>query len=316
MPAEVENMFYVGEVPWHGLGIHLDNPPDTWQEAVVLAGLDWEVEKRKVYFDSHGNPSEFAGKYATVRTSDEKPLGIIGTKYAPLQNREAFEFMDGIVGTGKVTYDTAGALRGGAIVWALAKLQGQICVVGDDVVDKYLLLSNSHDGSRVVQVALTPIRVVCMNTLNMATFNEGTQQFRVRHTTNVLKGIRDAAEQLGMLNKQFDEVAEVYQFLASKQVPSSAKLEKYVEGIFPGDSKRAQNIRDNVVYLFEHGRGNDLPGVRHSWWAAYNAVTERTDHRGDGKNDSRRDNALRSAWFGAGEAQKQQALTAAMVAAA
>ena len=162
MPANVETMFSVRETPWHGLGrIIMDAPAS--REALELAGLDWQVESRYIY-SSTG--AMIPGYRANVRSTDDAVLGVVSDRYRIVQNEEAFQFTDDLLGEG-VTYETAGSLQGGKKVWMLARLPRKYLIAGDQVVP-YLVIFNSHDGSSGVKVAMTPIRVVCQNTLNLA----------------------------------------------------------------------------------------------------------------------------------------------------
>jgi phage/plasmid-like protein (TIGR03299 family) len=165
-------MMYVGAEPWHGLGQKLDGPA-TSVEAIQAAHLDWDVIKVPLFTKQRGRYRDIPNRFGVVRADksskgDTAVLGIVGASYKPFQNRQAFAWFDGIVGEGKAIYHTAGALGEGERVWILAKLPGEIRVLGDDVVNKFLLLSNSHDGESSIQVKFTPIRVVCNNTLTMA----------------------------------------------------------------------------------------------------------------------------------------------------
>lgn len=162
MSANVETMFSVRETPWHGLGrIVMDAPAS--REALELAGLDWQVESRNIY---SGTGAMIPGYRANVRSTDEAVLGVVSDRYRIVQNEEAFQFTDDLLGEG-VTYETAGSLQGGKKVWMLAKLPEKYIIAGDEVTP-YLVFFNSHDGSSGVKVAMTPIRVVCQNTLNLA----------------------------------------------------------------------------------------------------------------------------------------------------
>lgn len=162
MPANVETMFSVRETPWHGLGrIIMDAPAS--REALELAGLDWQVESRNIY---SGTGAMIPGYRANVRSTDDAVLGVVSDRYRIVQNEEAFQFTDDLLGEG-VTYETAGSLQGGKKVWMLARLPRKYLIAGDQVVP-YLVIFNSHDGSSGVKVAMTPIRVVCQNTLNLA----------------------------------------------------------------------------------------------------------------------------------------------------
>ena len=164
-------MFYYGDRPWHGLGTAVDHAL-TASEAIEAAGLDWLVEKREIFFksrdDSGEEKYEQAKGFATVRTDLNIPLGLVSDKYQPIQNHEAFNFIDTLVASREAKFHTAGALFDGEKVWILAKLPGHITVKGDDMVDKYLVLMNAHNGKSALRCFFSPIRVVCMNTLRQA----------------------------------------------------------------------------------------------------------------------------------------------------
>ncbi len=197
---EIENgeasMMYVGEEPWHGLGTKLESPASA-AEAIEAAKLDWEVTKVPLYAASGRRRVALKNRFAVVRKDllDKKQckaLGIVGSQYTPLQNREAFSFFDPIVGEKAAVYHTAGVLGNGERIWILAKLPEDIRVTDDDITNKFLLLSNSHDGTSAVQVKFTPIRVVCQNTLTQA-LKRGPTVW-VAHTQNIHERLREAAE--------------------------------------------------------------------------------------------------------------------------
>ena len=199
MPANVETMFSVRETPWHGLGrIIMDAPAS--REALELAGLDWQVESRNIY---SGTGAMIPGYRANVRSTDDAVLGVVSDRYHIVQNEEAFQFTDDLLGEG-VTYETAGSLQGGKKVWMLARLPRKYLIAGDQVVP-YLVIFNSHDGSSGVKVAMTPIRVVCQNTLNLA-LNTAKRSWTARHTENVLLRVQDARETLQLASNYMIEL--------------------------------------------------------------------------------------------------------------
>ena len=163
MPANVESMFSVREKPWHGLGTIVAEAPDS-SAALELAGLDWTVTQKDIATADGGKV--IPGFKANVRELDDKVLGIVTDRYKVVQNTEAFAFTDALLGEG-VRYETAGSLQGGRRIWLLAKLPQQYIINGDEITP-YLVFMNSHDGSGSIKVAMTPIRVVCSNTLNLA----------------------------------------------------------------------------------------------------------------------------------------------------
>lgn len=339
MAHEVENMFSVLETPWHGLGVILQQPPTT-REAIVVAGLDWSVEKLPLHLADGRRVDAFA----TVRSSDGAVLGTqIGAAYTVLQNRDVFGWFDPFLASGEATLETAGSLRGGSVVWALARLtRGDSVIVkaADDVVAKYILLSSSHDGSTGACAALSPIRVVCANTLAMALEDRETARLTVRHTAGIhasLEAIRDC---INVADRKFEATAVQYRRLAQRDV-AAAELAKYVSVVFdvPEIDAKPTNLvqfarglaaqvaaketrteannrarHDAIAALFATGKGNEARGVRGTWWAAYNAVTEYLgSERPRHKDPASRIDSLT---FGAAATTSKRALAAALAFAA
>lgn len=299
-------MMYVGEPPWHGLGTKLDNPA-TSREAITAAGLDWEVGLLPVYATEGDTTVRVPRRHAVVRSdlwgSEDCPiLGVVAPGYVPLQNKEAFEFFDSIVGKGSAVYHTAGALGRGERVWMLAKLPGQMRIVKDDVADKFLLLSTGHNGRTSVQIKFTPVRVVCQNTLTLA-LRRG-QSVSVAHDRRLHAGLHDAKSLLGLVNHRFSEMETTFQRFAQVRMNSN-RLDNYLKLVYPlprlGSGprvlRRVLADRSDTGRIFECGVGLDQPGVKGTLWAAYNAVTEYVDHHRCGYCGERR---LRSIWFGRG----------------
>ncbi len=311
MAHEIENingqvpMFYVNETPWHGLGKHLDAPP-TVREGIVAAGLDWNVGlKPLITKDLH----EDVPALATYRETDGQILGVVGPNYTPLQNIEAFNFFNPFLEAGLCTLETAGALRGGKRIWVLAKIKSDpIEVAKGDEVLKFILLSNSHDGTTAVRVGFTPIRVVCANTLGWAHESAASQLIRVRHGANVAENVEKLGEIMDVANSKFNAQAEQYQFLANRQI-NAADLKKYVEVVFDinPDGKRKSQVMEKVIPLFEKGKGNDLASIKGTYWAAYNAAIEYMQYE-KGKS---REVRLDSNWFGANVGLNKKALEVA-----
>jgi len=308
------SMFYCGEKPWHGLGQKLDSPA-TSKEAIDAAKLNWTVEKQQLYLP---NQDPAHNTFATLRTDNNKILGIVGSSYTCLQNSEAFDFFDSIVGEGKAIYHTAGALLEGKVVWILAKLPGEIRVTNEDITEKYLLLSNSHDASSAVQIKFTPIRVVCNNTLSVAFADQ--QYLSVYHQKDIKARLKDVPKILNIVNKRYSEIEESFKALLNIQM-TDITLKKYLEDIFPDPKNRkdpklyeyelakAKSNREWAKYLFENGEGNKMTRVSGSLWAAYNGVTELIDHKITKQSNDRK---LNSVWFGDGAVIKGKAHKAAL----
>ena len=186
MAANVETMMYVREKPWHGLGTEVSDAPSS-EDALRFAGLDWNVRQENV-FNARGGIIK--GFKANVRDSDDSVLGVVGDRYKVVQNIDAFKFTDDLIG-GDVRYETAGSLRDGKQIWLLAKMPEQ--KIAGDVVEPYLCFTNAHDGSSGVRVCMTPVRVVCNNTLNVA-LATAKRTWSMRHTENVHERLNEARD--------------------------------------------------------------------------------------------------------------------------
>lgn len=213
------SFFTVKEKAWHGLGQLLDFFP-TSKEAIQFAHLDYQVEKRKLFTYDNENQNanedteikipevEVGSHYATIRTDTDDVLGIVGKDYELVQNTEAFSFFDAIVGGDGIQYETAGALGKGERIFITAKLPGYIKVGSDDLIEKYLFLTTSHDGYGSITAAFTPIRIVCNNTLNAALRNH-SNCIKIRHTANAKERLEQAHRVMGIsyhLSEQLEEI--------------------------------------------------------------------------------------------------------------
>lgn len=315
MAHEVEQMMYVGDVPWHKLGTRFEEPPSL-EDAIVAAGLNWKVTTEPVFT---GAGEELAA-LATRRGDNNQILGVVGPKYTPLQNIEAFDFFRPFIDAGDASIETAGSLREGKRVFVLAKLKlDPMEIVKNDAVEKYVLLSNSHDGTLAIRVGFTPVRVVCANTMALAINSKASKLLRVRHTKNVVANLEQIQEVMNLANQEFEATADQFKLLASRDI-NSQDLEKYVKLVFNPTKKivetglenvKNQRILNSVIPLFENGRGNDLPGVKGTYWAAYNAISEYLQYeRGEEKN------RLDNMWFGVGAELNKKALDVAVQMAA
>ncbi len=308
-------MFFTGQKPWHMLGQELDRPA-TSREAMTAAGLDYKVELRPI---ETACGQQVPMRKAVVRTDSKEVLGVVGNKYTPIQNHQCFGFLDSVVADGRVTYHTAGALGSGERIWMLAKLPNTIRVNGtDDITEQFLLLSNSHNGSSSLRIFFTPIRVVCANTLGAAERQGRKQGVSICHRGDLTAKVGEAQNILGLASRFYDDLEGKINHLAQTQL-STLQLETYFQSLYPdpveSKSKRARNVRNELTRLFEEGMGQDIPGIRHSAWAAFNAVTEYVDHHRSSRGSNElevRSNRLKSAWFGSGSQIKGQAWDLAM----
>jgi phage/plasmid-like protein (TIGR03299 family) len=313
-------MFFTGEKPWHGLGTEVMGAL-TAEAAIKAAGLDWAVDREEVYRVTAAGVSMIPGKRAIVRHDTGAVFNVLGEGYTPIENREAFSFFDSVVGDGGAIYHTAGALGAGEKTWILAKLPKDMEIDGTgDKVEKYLLLSNAHDGTQALRMHFTPVRVVCQNTLNLAQSGRGKGEgIAIRHTAGAAGAVQEAQRALGLAVKFYDGFDKTANELAARPCSRDA-VKAYFEALIPDNVEaenktRTENIRKALEHNFAHGAGNDLPGISGSWWAALNAVTEYVDHdrstRGETETE-RRSNRLESLWFGSGARVKAQAWDTAL----
>lgn len=316
MPADVESLFYVGTTPWHGLGKPMPNEV-TSEEAIVLAGLDWEVEVAPIVTNDQKRTA-IVNRRVTRRLTDSAILGIVPKRFVPIQNREAFKFFDGVMGENKATYHTAGSLQGGSKVWILAKLPGVI-EIGKDEVEKYVLLSNSFDGSRPLQMLFTPVRVVCSNTLSMALGKSKrdrvSPRVSIRHNLHKELMLEQAKKLMASAVAYYEKFGDFTNFLAGKQLVTQ-QVDNIVAKVFPPNRQELvtpaiSEMRGEVTRLFDEGKGHDA--VAGSAWALVNAFAEFADHGLASKKKHREDRSY-SIWFGGARGLKNRA-TAAVTAA-
>ena len=307
MAHEVETMAYAGEVPWHGLGVEVSNDL-TPRQMMQKAGLDWRVEKVDAYVDINGEQVR-TGQQALVRTSDCTILTNVTDAWNPLQNSEAFDFFAEYVAAGDMEMHTAGSLRNGQMVWALAKVKESFDVFGDDRVDAYFLFSNPHQYGKSIDVRFTPIRVVCHNTLTMSLQQSADRSVKVGHR-QVFDPDRVKAD-LGLAHEKFAKYKEMAQFLGSKRFTVESLISFYDE-VYPSTSRTAEKVpATSVEELSRSARMcydalETQPGAQYgegTWWQAFNSVTYVTDHL-QGRSAEQR---LHNQWFGYNQPRKVQA---------
>lgn len=298
MSANVETMMYVGEKPWHGLGVKVKEAP-TSEDALKIAGLDWEVIPKPIY-DSFGH--EIEGYKVNTRTSDNAPLGIVTDRYKVVQNRDAFEFTDELLGHG-VRYETAGSLASGKRIWLLARLEDRL--MAEEQMENYLVFTNAHDGTGAIRVACTSIRVVCQNTLNLALSNAN------RHWSCVHKGdiqskleearytLSSAERYMKVLEEEFGElkmkkvtdeqVAEMtdrllqieFNNLYNKAI-KTGKIVDFKERLRQQKFEDKLNTKRNDIITIYHDKP-DLVGTEKSAFRFINAVSDYVGHTTDHK---------------------------------
>lgn len=308
MSHAIETMFYVNETPWHGLGKKLTAAP-TIAQAIEAAGLNWKVGLK----DLQTVDGTAVDAKATYRETDGRILGVVGPRYVPLQNQTAFDWFQPFVDSGEVALHTAGSLHEGEKVWVLAELQkGNAEIVKGDEVAKFVLLSNSHNGTTAIRVGFTPIRVVCANTLSMAHNDDASKLIRIRHTESAEKNLNKVREVMNLVNQEFEATAAQYRELAHKNF-CQKDVRQYVNIILgceytPEDeiSTRTKNVREDILSRIE-GPKQSAANVRGTWWAAYNGVTEYFNYEHGRSNDNR----IANLWFNP-DNQSRRALKVAL----
>lgn len=276
MAANVEEMFSTRVVPWHGLGVIVKEAP-TSEEAIKLAGLDWEVTKRKIIDEVTGEV--IPNFMANVRDTDNRVLGIVNDKrYKICQNREAFEFTDKLLGEG-VTYETAGSLFGGRKIWLLAKLPERD-ILGDKFIP-YLVFTNSHDGTSGVRAAVTPVRVVCNNTLNLALRN-AERSWSCNHRGDLQGKLTEASNTLRLANRYMNKLEDVFSGLYETTFDDTA-AERYISILMPikkEDGKRkienTKEMRNDILLRFKEAP--DLSNMPKGAYRLLNAISDFSIH--------------------------------------
>ncbi|QZI94501.1 hypothetical protein MelnitzEXVC044M_221 [Methylophilales phage Melnitz EXVC044M] len=300
-------MAYVGDVPWHGLGTKVDREltPDQFQK---VAGLDWTVEKQPLV-TATGIPIK--NKEALVRSSDNSILDVVGTGWNPVQNSEAFEFFHDYVMAGDMEMHTAGSLKDGQMVWALAKTKESFELFNGDQTDNYFLFTNPHQFGKSINIRMTPIRVVCNNTLTLSLSQDTDKMVTVNHRKAFDPDM--VKEQMGIAHEKMEQYKSMASFLGSKPATGDNVIQYFNEvfgapakekedGVLPFTSRNAKIAMENL---------QTQPGANFaegSWWQAFNSVTYMTDHLQGREGDSR----LQSAWYGRNRKVKLNALDKAL----
>ena len=275
MAANVESMFYVREMPWHGLGTRVAEAPSS-KDALRLAGLDWKVVQEPILTVRN---EVVPGFKANIRDRDHSVLGVVTDRYKIIQNDEAFAFTDALLGEG-VRYETAGSLQNGRRVWILAHMPREYIIMGEHI-SPYLLFSNTHDGSGAIKVCLTPIRVVCNNTLNLA-LNTAKRSWSMIHTGDVNAKMREAYDTLFTAEKYMAELGKEFDRLRNIELTDS-QVRDYIEILLPLDEKPTPIQIKNTKKLREdlgmrYYKAPDLAGIGNNAYRFMNAVSDFATH--------------------------------------
>ena len=318
----IEQMAYVGEAPWHGLGSRLSpkQPLEVWQRE---AGMDWQIQESPVHFKADavghlGSIHSFPEQKVLYRSDTKAPLSVVSQRYQVVQPRDVLEFYRDLTQVSDYELETAGVLKGGRKFWALARTGKNTSLKGNDLVNGYLLLATSCDGTLATTVTPTTVRVVCNNTLTIAV-DGATRAIKVPHSTGF--DAQAVKKQLGIAVSQWDEFMYRMRILADRKVRPNEAL-KYFMGVMC-DTTCNEEVPDKLVNeramrkvqgLYEgQGRGSRLEAANGTAWGLLNAVTEYVDHERRARSNEYR---MDSAWFGQGAVIKQKALDTALALAA
>ncbi len=314
----IDQMAYVGTTPWHGLGSALSpkQPLEIWQRE---AGMDWQIQESPVHFKADaighlGSIHSFPEQKVLYRSDTKAALSVVSNRYQVVQPREVLEFYRDLTEVSGYELETAGVLKGGKKFWALARTGQSAELKGNDLVNGYLLLATSCDGTLATTATPTTVRVVCNNTLTIS-LNGATHAIKVPHSTRFDPQV--VKKQLGIAVSQWDEFMYRMRALAERKVQwpeamsffMSVMCDTQVDDPVP-DVIRNKRALEKIQNLYEgKGRGSDLESARGTAWGLLNAVTEYVDHERRARSSEYR---VDSAWFGQGAQIKQRALNSAL----
>ena len=275
MSASVETMFYTREKPWHGLGTRVEEAPDS-REALRLAGLDWRVVQKSI---QTRDGVQIPGFKANMRDTDNRVLGVVTDRYKVVQNEDAFAFTDKLLGEG-VTYETAGSLQDGRRTWLLAKLPQRYIISGDEITP-YLVFMNTHDGTGAIKAAMTPVRVVCQNTLNLA-LSTARRSWSTNHTGDIAGKLEDARYTLLYADQYMSELGKEIDRMNHIKLSERQVLE-YIDALFPLYDEPTPQQKKNLARMKEDMQARyfdapDLKSVGRNGYRFINAVSDFATH--------------------------------------
>lgn len=296
--TDKDSMMSVREMPWHGLGVVLEKRPKTIEEALVASGLKWPIIQKEVFMPVKGGSVKYAkdgialgefshvpGYKLNIRKDTGDVLGVVADGYVPVQNADAFSFLDGIIGS-EAHFETAGSIHGGRRVWVLAAIPDFV-EVGGDQHGQYIYIANSHDGSMAVTVSVTMVRIVCANTLGAALSrsDKSPNTFRIRHTRDVGSRMYEARRIMQLQidwGKRFKEMGD--QLARESLTPQ--RFGKVLKTLYPVDETLGKvhrenrlEVRSEIMAIFQgNGPAGDTTGnAPKTKWAGWNAIAEYAD---------------------------------------
>ncbi len=311
----VDTFMYTGKTPWRGHGTFVGSEPLSSRQAIVKAGLDWKVVMKPLYTKGpDGIYDKVKSHRAVARVTDDRVLGVVGGRYEPVQNHEAFGFMDSLVGEELMQYHTAGSFREGQRIWLLGQV-GSEYILPDDRIDQYLFLYNSHDGSSSLRCMFVNIRAVSMVIYRTIRWHKRGDAVAIRHTNSVLHKIQEARKVLGLAQDEFEDCTSFQRTLTQLQMTYS-RFHAFLKNLVPDNEDpdasnvRAEKIRDEIMALYQQGDGTDIVGVKGTGWGAYCAVIGYVNYRRTKKGgDTAQSHRFETALIGTGNDLIQRATT-------
>lgn len=343
------NIVVSGKLPWHGLGVNVAEAM-TWEHASRLGGLDWRVEKQKLFYEFEQGRKEAAGQFGLIR-SDTGTILDVCAAYKPIQNAEAFGFLDEVLQEHGAHYEVAGSLFGGKQIFMVAKMPRQsFAVNGGDQQDAYVVFTNPHTVGKAAKCFSTSVRPECANTLRLATSRDGDKGLSICHTGDIKRKIAQAQSVLGLAVRQFDTYRERCEEMTQKPVKithfanevldavlditqaqanmgadllastlEATQIEnKFTRQALAKKIERRGEILTDILNRYESEK-NGRHGMRGTAWAAFNAVTDHVDHNRIGRNSSDQETwqsrRFEAALIGEGDEMKQAAYRIATASA-
>jgi phage/plasmid-like protein (TIGR03299 family) len=304
----------VKEIAWHKLGTIVDKQM-TSSECIVHAGLDYEVELLPAFVKRGNKYLPIPGTNGTARTDTDDVFGTVGSRYHVVQNKDAFEFFDSIVGEGAAVYETAGALGDGERIFITAKLPDDI-IVGKDCIRQYLFLTTAHDGSGAVHGAFTPVRIVCNNTLQMA-LRQSRRAVSIRHTTGAQQKLRDAHKLMGITARNSKTLSEALNAIAKVKI-SDAQLRRFIElAMSPqreqiDEKEFSQRFVNTIDEIMEYAHVHPTQLTKETKGTLYGALHAVTGYFQNVKEYKDDEKAVRSIIYGTAKRKSAFAMSVAL----
>lgn len=314
MPALIDNIAYVGSIPWHGLGNEIPEgtPVEDWPK---YAGLDWEVLERPVYFEDDGILIPEGRNKVLVRSDNMYPLSVVSNSYQVVQPKMIVDFYSRLCNQYGFTMETMGSLKNGQRIWGLAKTDKSFKILGHDVVNQYVLLATSFDKTLATKVIPTSVRVVCNNTLSAAYMFDEVDNAGLTISHSTFFDVDKVFNKILAVDDVADKFETDISALAEATISETEALQYFMDMMYPNktakevkESTRSRNILEEIIDIYHSAPGQNMISAKGTAWGAVNAITYYTDHvRGRSQ-----DNRVSSAWFGPSNTLKTDAMEVAL----